>query len=177
MAKKEKKAELIDQLKEKMGRAEVMIATDYRGITVAQISELRGRFREQNIEYHVVKNTLTRRAADETGKPDLSKLLKEPTAIAFGYGDDVAQPAKILLEYQKIVKDIISIKGGLLGDRFLTKDDVVALSKLPSKDQMIAMFVGLLQSPIVRLVTVLNGNIQGLATLLQARIKQLEEGE
>ncbi len=175
MAKKEKKVELIGQIKEKLDRAEVVIATDYRGLTVADISDLRKKLREQGVEYRVVKNTLAAFAATECGKPNLSEFLAGPTALAFGY-DDVIQPAKVLLDYQRASKGIISIKGGLLADRLLTEEDIVALSKMPSKDELIGKCVGLIQSPIYRLLAVLNGNLQGLVSLLQARVKQLEGG-
>jgi large subunit ribosomal protein L10 len=175
MARKEKKVELIGQIKEKLDRAEVVIATDYRGLTVADISDLRKKLREQGVEYRVVKNTLAAFAATESGKPALSELLTGPTAIAFGY-DDVIQPAKVLMDYQRVSKGLIKIKGGLLGDKLLTEADIVALSKMPPKDELVAKCVGLVKSPLYRLVTVLNGNLQGLVTLLQARVKQLEGG-
>ena len=175
MVKKERKAELVDLIKEKLGRAEIVIATDYRGLTVAEISELRQKLRQQGVEYRVVKNTLAGFAATAAGKPDLSKSLGGPTALAFGY-DDVIQPAKILLDYQRSSEGVLSIKGGVLREKLLTAEDIAALAKLPPKDELIAKFVGLVQSPIYRLLTVLNGNLQGLAGVLQARIKQLEGG-
>jgi len=175
MVKKEKKPELVDQIKDQFERAQVAIATDYRGLTVAEMSELRQKLREQGAEYRVVKNTLAGFAVTGAGKPDMSELLTGPTAMAFGY-DDVVQPAKILLDYQKKSEGILTVKGGLIGDRLLTSADIMALSKLPPREQLIGKFVGLMQSPIYRLLMVLNGNLQGLVTVLQARVKQLEEG-
>ena len=177
MVRKEKKPEIVDRISEKLNRAEIVVVTDYRGLTVAQITDLRNKLRQQGIEYHVVKNTLASFAADRVGKSDLSRFLEGPTAIAFGY-DDAAQTPKTLLEYQKSAEEVtLQIKGGLLGDRLLTAQEISVLAKLPPKGELIARFVGLLQSPISGLVTVLNGNLQGLAVVLQSRVKQLEEGE
>ncbi len=177
MVRKEKKPEIVEQVSDMLSRSEVVVATDYRGLTVAQITELRRRLRKQGIEYHVVKNTLAGFAANKVGKSDLTQLLEGPTAIAFGYNDPVQAP-KILLEFQKTADDIpLSIKGGLLGDRFLSAKDVVALAKLPPKEELISKIIGTMQSPIYGLLIVLNGNMRGLAGVLQARIKQIEEGE
>ena len=175
MVKKEEKGEAIEQLKERLDRAKIVIATEYRGLTVAQISELRQKLRKQAVEYRVVKNTLASFAADRSGKPDLSQFLTGPTALAFGY-DDVIQPTKAVLEYQKASQGVFTVKGGLLGTKALTAADIVALSKLPPRDELIAKAVGLIQSPMYRLLFALNGNLQGFVGLLQARIKQLEGG-
>lgn len=175
MVRKERKPEIVDWMRDKLDRAEIVIVTDYRGLTVAQLTDLRTRFRQQGTEYHVVKNTLAGFAAGAAGKPGLTQFLKGPTALVLGY-DDVVQPAKTLQEYLKAGDTSLGIKGGLLGDRILTTEEINALAKTPPKEELIARFVGLMQSPISRLVTVLNGNLQGLATVLQARVKQLEEG-
>ena len=176
MVRKEKKPEIVDQISDKLSRSEIVIVTDYRGLTVAQITELRQKLRQQGVEYHVVKNTLAGFAADKADKSGLSEFLEGPTAIAFGY-DDVVQTPKALLEYQKSAEETtLRIKGGLLGDRVLTSQEISALAKLPPREELIAKVVGLLQSPISGLVTVLNGNLQGFVGVLQARVKQLEEG-
>lgn len=176
MVRKERKPEIVDWVSEKLRRAEIMVVTDYRGLTVAQITDLRRRLRQQGIEYHVVKNTLAGFAANAVEKPALAQFLEGPTAIAFGY-DDAVQVPKILLEYQKTVEDnTLQIKGGLLGDRPLTMQEIVSLAKLPPREELIARVVGLMQSPISGLLTVLNGNLRGLMVVLQARVRQIEEG-
>ncbi len=176
MVRKEKKPEIVDQVSEKLSRSEIVVVTDYRGLTVSQITELRSKLRQYGVEYHVVKNTLASFAADKVGKGELSEFLKGPTAIAFGY-DDAVQAPKVLLEYQKSAEEAtLKIKGGLLGDKLVTEQEISALAKLPPREELIAKVVGLLQSPISGLVTVLNGNLRGLACVLQARAKQLEEG-
>ncbi|MBT9148958.1 MAG: 50S ribosomal protein L10 [Dehalococcoidia bacterium] len=175
MVRKEKKAELVDLIREKLVQAEIVIATDHRGLTVAKISGLRNKLRQQGVEYRVVKNTLAGFAATAAGKPDLSRLLTGPTALAFGY-DDVIQPAKSLLDYQRSAETTLIIKGGMLAGKLLTAEDIVALAKLPPKDELIARFVGLVQSPVNRLLITLNGNLQSLMGVLQARIRQFEGG-
>ncbi len=176
MVRKERKPEIVDQIQDRVSRAQIVIAADYRGLTVAQISELRHRLRQHGIECHVVKNTLATFAAKAANKPNLTEFLKGPTALVFGY-DDVVQPAKTLREYLQSTESGLSLKGGLLGDsKLLTSDDLTALAKLPPRDELVAKVVGMLQSPIVGLLNVLNGNLRGLAAVLQARAKQLEEG-
>ena len=175
MVRKEKKPELVDLIEEKLSRCGIVIATDYRGLTVAEISELRKRLRQQGIEYRVVKNTLARFAADAVGNPNLAELFTGPTALAFGY-DDVIQPAKILLDYQRSSETALTIKGGMLAEKLLTAEDIAALAKLPPREALVAKFVGLVQSPIYGLLTILSGNLQSLVGVLQGRIKQLEGG-
>ncbi len=175
MVRKETKPEIVDWVSEKLGRAEIVIATDYRGLTVAQMTELRRKLREQNIEYHVIKNTLAGFAAKATEKPALSEFLEGPTAIAFGY-DDVIQPAKVLQDFLRSSETTLSIKGGLLGDKPLTPEEITALAKLPPKEELIGKVVGLVQSPLYGLVNVLNGNLRGLVGVLQARVNQMEQG-
>lgn len=174
MVKKEKKPDLISRVEDKLSRAEIVIATDYRGLTVAETSALRQKLRDQGIEYQVVKNTLAGFAAVASGKSELNTLLKGPTALVFGY-DDVTQPAKVLLDHQRSVKETpLSIKGGILAERLLTREEISALAKLPPKDELVAKFVGLVQSPIHGLLAVLSGNLRGFIGVLQARITQLE---
>lgn len=175
MVRKEKKPEIVDRVKEKLDRAEIVIVTDYRGLTVADMTNLRQRLRQHGIEYHVVKNTLAGFAANAAGKPGLTQYLEGPTAIAFGYGD-VVQPAKTLQEYLKATDTPFKIKGGILGDRPVTPEEIAAIAKLPPREELIAKVVGLLQSPMSRFVNVLNANLQGLVVVLQGRVKQLEEG-
>ena len=175
MVKKEKKAELVDLIKEKLDRAEIVIATDHRGLTVAEMSRLRHKLRQQGVKYRMVKNTLADFAATAAGKPDLSRLLQGPTALAFGY-DDVIQPAKALSDYQCSSETTLSIKGGLLAGKLLMPEDIIALAKLPPKDELIGRVVGLVQSPLSRLLIALNGNVQNFMGVLQARIKQFEGG-
>jgi large subunit ribosomal protein L10 len=175
MVRKEKKAETVDWLEEKLRRANIVIATDYRGLSVSEMSELRQKLREQGIEYRVVKNTLASFAATAAEKPDLSELLQGPVALAFGYAD-VTQAAKTLLDYQDSSETSLSIKGGMLAEKLVMAEEVSVLAKLPSRNELVARFAGLVQAPIYQLLIILSANLQGFAQVLQGRIKQLEGG-
>jgi len=170
---KEKKQEQISQLADKLSQSSIVIATDYRGLSVAEMTALRRQLHQQGTEYRVVKNTLTSLAAEKAEKRELSLFLKGPTALAFGYGD-VIQLAKILIDYQRSTKTTLSIKGGLLEGRVLRGDEIVTLSALPSREVLIAKLMGALYGPIYGLLYVLGAEMRQLLGMLQARIKQLE---
>jgi len=173
--KKEKKQEAVKKAEKVIGDAKVAVVTDYRGMTVAEMNKLRRKLKEAGVEYRVVKNNLAIIAAKNAGKGDLKNLLKGPSAVAFGYSDEVA-PAKILSEYIRSTKPPLTIRGGLLQNRVLTAEEVGALAAMPPRDVMVARVVGQIKSPLYSLVTVLNGNLVGLTRVLQARKQQLEGG-
>ncbi len=171
-----KKAATIDDLEETIGRAKVAIATDYRGLKMSDLTTLRRRLREVDVELTVVKNTLAVIAAERAGKPNLKDALKGPSAIAFGYGDEV-DAAKTLIEFIRTSRLPMTISGGLLGnDRVMTTEDVTSLALLPPKPVVIAQVLGAMQAPIASFVGGLSALVGGFAWALQARIKQLEEG-
>jgi len=172
---REKKTAIIDSLQELFSRCSVAIMTDYRGQSANEMTQLRRRLREAGIEYKVVKNTLARFAAQKSGREELFGFLDGPVAIAFGYGD-INEPAKALATYMEDSKATMSIKGGFLPDRLLTKEEVITLSALPSKEVLLAMVVGGVQGPISALVGQLASPMMGLIAGLQARIQQLEGG-
>ncbi len=170
---KEKKAEIIDSLEETFSRCSVGILTDYRGLSVHEMTSLRRKLGELGIEYRVVKNTLARFAAERLGRTDLAVTFEGPIALALGYGE-IVEPAKVLAGYISTSKSILTIKGGFLGDRLLTSEEVLTLAKLPSWEVLLAKVLGAMQSPTAALVNCLNAPIAGLARVLQARITQLE---
>lgn len=172
---REKKTEIIDNLQELFSRCSVAVLTDYRGQSANEMTELRRRLREAGIDYKVVKNTLVRFAAQRSGREELLGFFEGPVAIAFGYGD-ITEPAKALAGYIEESKASMPIKGGFLADRLLTKEEVVTLSTLPTKEMLIARVVGGMQGPISALVSQLSSPITGLIAGLQARIQQLEGG-
>jgi len=173
VATKEKKAQVIDSLQEVISRCSVGVLTDYRGLTAAEMTELRRQLREAGVEYRVVKNTLARFAAERAGKDELVGFFEGPVAIAFGYGD-ITEPAKALATYIQTAKVEMTVKGGFLPDRMLSSEEVVTLSKLPSREILLARVVGGIQSPISALVSRLAAPMMGLVGVLQSRIKQLE---
>jgi large subunit ribosomal protein L10 len=175
VATREEKSRLIDSLQEIFAKCSVGVLTDYRGLTAAEMTELRRQFREVGVEYRVVKNTLARFAAERAGKDELVGFFEGPVAIAFGYGD-ITEPPKALAAYIEESKVEMTVKGGFLPDRMLSREEVETLSKLPSREIMLARVVGGIKSPLTALVGRLSAPMTGLVGVLQARIKQLEGG-
>ena len=167
-----KKPQIVDQLAELLSQSKFVIATDYRGLTVAEMSELRHQLRNIGTEYHVVKNRLAKLAAENAGKQELSQLLTGPTALAFGH-EDIPQLAKALTDYIRISKTTLSIKGGLIDSQLIGSEEVKSLATLPSIEVMRAKLLGMLLGPIFSLQNVLSANLRGLNSVLNARIQQL----
>lgn len=170
-----KKEQNVAEIQNRLARCTIAITTNYRGLSVTELTELRQRLREVGAEYQVVKNTLARIAAEQSGKPQLANILEGPTGIAFGY-DDAIVPARVITEYIRITRRPLAIVGALIDGRVLAAQEVTALSLLPPREQLIAQVVGGMQSPLVKLVIVLSAHLRGLLTVLQGRIQQLEEG-
>lgn len=172
--KREVKARVIEELAEKL-RGGTAVLVDYQGMDVAQSTQLRSRSREAGVEFVVAKNTLTRRAADEAGVEDLSEYLVGPTALAFS--EDPVASAKLMAEFAGQVESF-TLKGGLLeGGRVLDEAGVVALSKLPGREQLLAQVVGGISSPLTGLVNVLNNTVQGLVIALNQIAEQKQNAE
>jgi large subunit ribosomal protein L10 len=172
--KREEKARVIEELAEKL-RGGTAVLVDYQGMDVAQSTQLRARSREAGVEFVVAKNTLTRRAADEAGVEDLSEYLVGPTALAFS--EDPVASAKLMAEFAGQVESF-SLKGGLLeGGRVLDEAGVVALSRLPGREQLLAQVVGGISSPLTGLINVLNNTVQGLVIALNQIAEQKQNAE
>lgn len=172
MARPEKEA-IVAELKEKLEQSKAAILTDYRGLNVAAMTELRRLMREQGLEYRVVKNTLTRFAAQELGLDNLEPYLEGPTAIAFSFEDPVA-PAKVIMDFAKEHKQL-EVKAGLLRGKVIQPEGVKELADLPPREVLLAQVLGGLQAPIAGLVGVLNGAPRNLVYVLEAIRKQKEE--
>lgn len=172
MARPEK-VEQVELITDKLRRAKVAVLTDYRGLTVRQIQDLRGRLRAQDVEYRVVKNTLARRAAAEAGHPDFQDALKGPVAIAFGYAD-ISAPARLLGEFTRQTRLRVEIVGGLVEGRVMGPDQVRQTADLPSREVLIAQLLGTLQSPVSQLVATIQAPVQQLVGLLEAYKDKLE---
>lgn len=167
-----KKAETIAEVQDLIARATIAISTDYRGLKVSDLTALRRRLREVGVEYHVIKNTLGRRAATEAGKPAYLEVLSGPTALAFGFGDQV-EAARTLTEYLRTSRLNLPVRGAVLEERVLDPAGVQSLATLPSKDILVAQVLGGIQTPLVGLVSVLSGVSAALVRVLDARAKQL----
>ena len=161
------KGQVVAEVVERLERTETIMTTDFRGLTVAQIADLRGKLRDAEAEMTVVKNTLSRRAADQTGRSALLPYLQGPTGLVWVNGDP-AQAAKALSEFAKVHKEVFTIRGGVLGSDDLPAESIVRLASLPSREQMLAQLAGALASPISGLAGRLNGLIEKMARTLAA---------
>ncbi|MGE5597259.1 MAG: 50S ribosomal protein L10 [Hyphomicrobiales bacterium] len=169
-----RKVEMLAEIKDRFERASIAISADYRGLTVAQLTELRRALRPANVEVKVVKNTLATMAAEQAGRPEMSQIIQGPTAVAIGFDDPVA-PVKALTEHLRAKRLNVEIHGGWLEGKVLSRAEVESLATMPSKDQLIADVVGKLQSPLYNLAGLLQASIRNFAGLVEARAKQLEE--
>jgi large subunit ribosomal protein L10 len=167
---RDQKAAVVDQVAAELESAEAVFAVDYRGMSVTQAAELRGKLIDADASLRVVKNTLTERAADKAGNTNLKELLEGPTALTFVNGD-VAVAAKVIADFRR-TNELPQFKGGSMNGDPLTVEQLDALAKLPARDVLYGQFVGVLASPITGLVRGLNGLISGLAIQLGAIAEQ-----
>lgn len=161
----ERKKQAVGRIKEILEAARDIIFTDYRGLTVEQITSLRGKLRETESAYKVVKNDYARIAMEQLGMPDASSMLTGPTALAF-VGRDVGPVAKAIIDFAK--DSPLQLKGALVGGRLFAAKDVEALSRLPGRDTLLAMLMGTIRAPLQNLVYVMNGVTGKLVRTLAA---------
>ncbi len=150
----ESKKAVVAAITERLKSAQAGVIADYRGLTVAQDTELRKKLREAGVEYSIVKNTLTRFAANEVGLGELDPVLHGPTALATSDSDVVA-PAKILVEFAKD-NEQLEIKAGFVDGKVIDADEVKVYASIPSKEVLISKMMGSLQAPISSLVRALD---------------------
>ena len=176
--KKEDKERVVAELTERLRTSETLIVADYRGLTMPQIDELRSKLLEQGARFSVVKNTLTRRAAEAAGADTLLALLEGPTAIAFlESGGDPVAVAKALADAARTTR-VLTIRGGLLEGRPIEAAAVEELAKLPPADILRSQVLGAITAPLTAIVGLFTAPLQDLYGLLDARIEQLGgEGE
>jgi large subunit ribosomal protein L10 len=174
---KEDKERVVAELTEKLRRSESLIVADYRGLTMPQIDALRGRLLEHGVKFTVVKNTLTRRAAEAAGADVLLTLLEGPSAIAFieADGDPVAV-AKALADSARETR-VLEIRGGVMQGRPISASDVEELSTLPPLDVLRGQVIGAVIAPLNNLLALVNAPLQNLYGLLDSRIEQLEANQ
>jgi len=174
---RDQKATAIAEIAEQIQESEAVFAIDYRGITVAQVAELRGKLRESDATFRVVKNTLTERAADQADAEALKALLEGPTALTFVRGD-AAAAAKAIADFQRSTGgELLPFKGGLMNGDALDAAQITAISKLPSRQVLYGQLVGIVASPITGLARSLNGLVSGLAIALGGVLEKKESGE
>jgi large subunit ribosomal protein L10 len=178
--KREQKEQVVDELTQRLKAAETLLVADYRGLTMPQIDELRTRLLESGARFTVVKNTLTRRAAEAAGADGLLALLDGPSAIAFLDADgDMVAAAKALADSARETR-VLEIRGGIMQGRAVTADEVETLAKLPPAEVLRGQVLGAIVAPLNALAALLNAPLQNLVGLIDARIEQLggeEEAE
>jgi large subunit ribosomal protein L10 len=173
---RDQKAAAVAEIAEQIKESEAVFAVDYRGITVAQVAELRTQLRAADASFRVVKNTLTERAADAAEAEALKSLLEGPTALTFIRGD-AAAAAKAIADYQRSTGgDLLPFKGGLMNGEALDAEQITAISKLPSRQVLYGQLVGMVASPITGLARSLNGLVSGLAIALGGVLEKKESG-
>jgi large subunit ribosomal protein L10 len=163
-------AEMTSQL----GRIQAAIVTDYRGLTVEEITRLRRRLRPLGGSFTVVKNTLLKRAMASQGMPDLGDLLEGPSAILFAEGDAVVLTKEMQAFTKELRRDLPIVKGGFMGQSLLSKADVAMLATLPSKREIQGNLVGTIQAPVSNLVGVVGAMLQNLVGTIEAYAQKME---
>jgi len=173
---RDEKAAAIAEIATQIQESEAVYAVDYRGISVTQAAELRGRLRDADATFRIVKNTLTERAADEAGADGLKPLLTGPTALTFVRGD-AAVAAKALRDYARTTTDLLAFKGGLLGAESVDADQIRSIAALPARDVLYGQLVGVVASPITGLARSLGALVGGLAVALGGVLEKKESGD
>ena len=172
---REQKSAAIAEIAAQIEESQAIFAVDYRGISVPQVAELRGRLREADASFKVVKNSLTERAADASGVEMLKELLIGPTALTFVRGD-AATAAKAIADYGRATQ-LLPFKGGLMDGSPLDVEQIRSLSRLPSRDALYGQLVGVVSSPVTGLVRTLGALLGGLASALGQVRTKMESGE
>ena len=170
----EKKQQIVEEIHKKFKEAEIVIATDYKGLDVAVMTDLRRQLREASIEYQVVKNTLLNRASENTDISVISEYFKGPCAVAISYDDPVA-PAKILNKFAE-TNSKLELKIGAMNGNVLSVEDLKALSKLPSREQLLSQLLSCMNSVPGNFVRTLAAVPAGFVNVLQG-IKDNKEKE
>lgn len=172
---KQQKERQVAELVERLRTSETLIVADYRGLSMPQIDALRTKLLEQGVRFTVVKNTLTRRAAEAAGAEALLALLEGPTAIAFlEAGGDPVAVAKALQDAARETQ-VLAVRGGVLDGRAISSEDVAELAKLPPVDALRAQVLGAITGPLTTIIGLFTAPLRDLVGLIDARIEQLGE--
>lgn len=170
---REKKEQIVSELEEKFKKSLISVFTNYRGLNVEEVSGLRKKMREKEIDYRVAKNTLFRLAFKNTEMKVDESILNQPIAAAFGYRDEV-DPPKIINDFAKEHENL-EILGGIIEGKYVPREEILELANLPTREELYAKIVGSLASPFRGLVSVLQGNLRGLVSVLNQYKDQITE--
>lgn len=172
---REQKAATIEKLAGEISSSQAVFAVDYRGLSVPQAAELRSKLRDADASFRIVKNSLTERAADQVGAEPLKPMLAGPTALTFVRGD-AALAAKAIADYARATQ-LLPFKGGLMDGGVLDASQIIAISRLPSREVLYGQLVGVVASPVSGLVRTLGALVGGLAVALGQVREKKEAGE
>lgn len=172
MGSLDEKKQLVSEIKERLSQAQSVVIVENRGLTVAQVTDLRNKLRTAGADFKVYKNTLVKLAADDAGITGLESYLQGPVAWAFSLTDPVSA-AKVLLPFAKSTDKLV-IKGGIIENKVFAADGVKALAELPPREVLLAQVLGAMQSPLVGMANVLQGPIRKMAYALEAIRKSKE---
>jgi large subunit ribosomal protein L10 len=170
---KEKKAEVIADLEKNLAENPFVVSTSYQGTTAQDLAQLRWALAAAGIEYHVVKTTLLRIAAEQTHRTRVMQIMEGPMAL--GFASDAVEAAKVLRQQTRAKDVTVQIRGGLLGERVLSAAEVLSLADLPPREVLVAQLAAQLQAPVSRLHRALSWPLPGLRNVLQARIESLAQ--
>ena len=168
----EQKKKVVEEILEKIEKAQSMVLVDYRGLNVEEVSDLRNKYREAGVEYKVYKNNMMKLAFKEAGLEDFNEFLKGPSAVAFSM-EDAVSAAKVTNEFAK-ANDKLEIKAGIVDGDIIDVEGVKALASIPSREVLIAKVLGGLNAPIAGFANVLQGNMRGLVCALNQIAEQKE---
>lgn len=160
------KQQMVEQIKDSFTNSQSVVVVEYRGLTVAEVTDLRAKLRAARVEMKVLKNTLVKRAADEVGLAELDSYFQGPSAWVFSKADPVSGP-KVLLDFAKTHEKLV-VKGGVLQNKAIQAQGVKALADLPSREVLLSQVLGALQGPMVGMVNVLQGPIRKFGYALEA---------
>jgi large subunit ribosomal protein L10 len=166
----------IEEIRDKLSSTRIAILTEFQGLNVAEATELRKTLRNAEIDYKVYKNTLVRLAAEQLGLTGIEKYLVGTTALAISKKDDLVAPAKILKDFSAKHQKL-KLKAGILGNKVISSEDVNTLITLPPRDAIISMLLGGMQSPIAKLMSVLQAPMRDFVTVLKAIADKNGTGE
>ena len=169
----ERKIANVEEMREWMASCTIAISTDFTGMGVTAMSDLRRALREQGVHLQVVKNRLARIAAAQAGRGHIAEIVDGPTALAYGF-DEPTDPARALAGYIRANRPPLTIRGGVMGDRSLSAQEVGTLATLPTRDEMIARLASRIQSPITALANVLQGPASGLVRVLHQASQNMQ---
>lgn len=161
----ERKIEIVEELRDRIERSVIAIATEYRGLNATEMVKLRKAMHEAGVEMRVVKNRLLLRAAEAAKHPEFAELLDGPTAIVFGY-EDISSPAKAVTEYARQAKNAFAVRNGVLDGRVVSASEIQEIGALPPREVMVAQIAGALISPVANLAGLLNRILTNPAGLL-----------